>query len=44
MGRQRHGPLHAPLVAHRSRQKQLDAEVTRWRTVSSAINRVLGEA
>ena len=25
-------------------KKQLDAEVTRWRTVSSAINRVLQEA
>lgn len=25
-------------------KKQLDAEVTRWRTVSSAINRVLREA
>ena len=25
-------------------RKQLDAEVTRWRTVSSAINRVLREA
>ena len=25
-------------------RKQLDAEVTRWRTVSSAINRVLQEA
>jgi DNA-binding PadR family transcriptional regulator len=25
-------------------KKQLDAEVTHWRTVSSAINRVLQEA
>lgn len=25
-------------------RKQLDAEVTRWRTISSAINRVLQEA